>query len=238
MGAVLTEGMVRTLLDNGRPEMVFQPVFDLREFGVGVRKVVGFEALARFSSGFGPAQWFSAASRVGLGLELELAAVRAALSRLAELPPDAYLSVNASPSTMTSHEVVEVLAGAPFGRVVMEVSEQPAMELFEGVRQALYGFRVLGLQLAVDDVGAGPVSLRQLLRLQPDIIKIDVTLTRDIDQEPDRRALVAALRVFADDIGSVVVAEGIERPSQLDTLLELGVRYGQGFHLAPPAALP
>jgi EAL domain-containing protein (putative c-di-GMP-specific phosphodiesterase class I) len=225
LGAVLTEGMVRTLLDNGRPEMVFQPVFDLREFGVGVRKVVGFEALARFSSGFGPAQWFLAASRAGLGLELELAAVRAALSRLAELPPDAYLSVNASPSTMTSHEV-------------MEVSEQPAMELFEGVRQALYGFRVLGLQLAVDDVGAGPVSLRQLLRLQPDIIKIDVTLTRDIDQEPDRRALVAALRVFADDIGSVVVVEGIERPSQLDTLLELGVRYGQGFHLAPPAALP
>lgn len=91
---------------------------------------------------------------------------------------------------------------------------------------------------AVDDAGSGYASLRHILRLKPDIIKLDIDLTRAIDLDPARRALAAALVTFADKIGAIIVAEGIETASELDTLRELGVTYGQGYHLARPGPLP
>ena len=91
--------------------------------------------------------------------------------------------------------------------------------------------------MAIDDAGAGFASLRHTLRIAPDIVKLDLSLTRDIDTDRAKRALAAALVSFAEEVGSALVAEGIETAGELQTLRDLGVGYGQGFFLARPGDL-
>jgi EAL domain-containing protein (putative c-di-GMP-specific phosphodiesterase class I) len=93
------------------------------------------------------------------------------------------------------------------------------------------------VRIAVDDAGAGYAGLQHILSLRPDVIKLDLQLTRNVDSDPARRALSACLVKFADEIGAEVVAEGIETPAELDTLRTLGIRWGQGFYLGRPAPL-
>ena len=97
--------------------------------------------------------------------------------------------------------------------------------------------RALGVKIAIDDAGAGYASLRHTLALAPDIVKVDISLVRSIDLDRGRRALASALISFADEMAMTIIAEGIETAAELDTLRELGVRFGQGYHLAEPAAL-
>ena len=89
----------------------------------------------------------------------------------------------------------------------------------------------------MDDVGAGYASLRHALQLAPDMVKMDISLTRGIDRDAGRRALAAALISFAGDTNMTIVAEGIETAGELHALRELGVRYGQGFYLSRPSPL-
>jgi EAL domain-containing protein (putative c-di-GMP-specific phosphodiesterase class I) len=154
--------------------MVFQPIADLRH-----GEVVGVEALARFSSEpqQGPDRWFEDATQVGLRVELEIAAVRAAIARIDDLPSGAYLSVNLSPETILVPAFVEFVHEAPCQRLVVEVTEHAPVEDYEQLRVALADYRASGGLLAVDDAGAGFASLRHILRLAPDIIKLDVSLT-------------------------------------------------------------
>jgi hypothetical protein len=87
----------------------------------------------------------------------------------------------------------------------------------------------------IDDAGAGFASLRHVLGLHPDVIKLDLSLTRTIDSDPVRRALAASLVAFAREIGATIVAEGIETRAELEALRALGVTHGQGYYLARPA---
>ena len=102
---------------------------------------------------------------------------------------------------------------------------------------AMSAWRASGARLAVDDAGAGFASFRHVLELEPDVIKLDMSLTRDIDRDPRRRALARGLIGFAAELGIEIVAEGIETPAQLATLQEL-VGLGQGMLLGPPLPLP
>ncbi len=226
---------VRMALAGDALRTVFQPIADLR-----TGRVCSLEALARFASEpqRSPAVWFAEASEVGLRLELELAALRLALSHLASLPSDLRLSINLSPETVTSAPCREILAVVPGKRLIIEVTEDAPVEDYDEVNAALRGLRAQGGQLAIDDAGAGFASLRHILRLEPDIIKLDLTLTRGIDTDRRRRALAAALISFASEIGASIVAEGIESRAELDALRDLGVDYGQGYYLARPEPLP
>ncbi len=93
------------------------------------------------------------------------------------------------------------------------------------------------MRLAVDDAGAGFASLRHILRLDPDLIKVDMALTQDIAGDRASRAVTRALASFADEIGAVVVAEGVETAEQVAALRSLGVHYAQGFHLGRPVEM-
>lgn len=225
-------GRVRRTIDDGGPEIVFQPIVDLQ-----THDVVGLEALARFPPADpDPQSWFAEAAAVGLRAELEVSAVRAALRALPELPRGSYLSVNVSPDVLTSDECLDALRQAPADRLVIEVTEHAPVQDYLGVGQALEPLRRRGARLAVDDAGAGFASLRHILRLAPDIIKLDIALTRDIDRDRARRALASGLIAFASEMGATIVAEGIETDGEITTLRELGVRFGQGFFLAKPSA--
>ena len=95
--------------------------------------------------------------------------------------------------------------------------------------------RSWGLRIAIDDAGSGYASLRHILNIRPDIIKLDIALTRAIDSDPARQALAIALVSFRQDIDAVLVAEGIETLAQLEALVRLGLRHGQGYYLGRPA---
>ncbi|MGZ5354682.1 MAG: EAL domain-containing protein, partial [Actinomycetota bacterium] len=102
---------------------------------------------------------------------------------------------------------------------------------------SLQRLRALGARIAIDDAGAGFASLRHILLIAPEIIKIDISLTSRIDTDPRRRALAAALVSFAKEMSIEVVAEGIESEEEYAALLSLGVRLGQGYHLGRPAPI-
>jgi EAL domain-containing protein (putative c-di-GMP-specific phosphodiesterase class I)/DNA-binding NarL/FixJ family response regulator len=225
---------IRDVLDNGRLSMVFQPIVDLEK-----DVVVGFEALARFPSAPDrPTEtWFTEAAAVGLRLELELAAVEAALAILPEAPAEPYLSVNAMPETLASNGFADLLEAAPAHRLVVEITEHAPVRDYEALNRAMRRMRGRGIRLAVDDAGSGFSSLRHILHLAPDIIKIDNALTRNVYKDPARRALAAGLISFAAELGATIVAEGIQSRHELDALRDLGVRYGQGFYLGHPGPI-
>ena len=121
---------------------------------------------------------------------------------------------------------------------MLELTEHAGIADYNELAEALAPLRESGVRLSVDDAGAGFASLRHILNLRPDIIKLDIGLIRGIDADPARRALASALVGFAAEIGAVIVAEGIETPDELATLCALRVTYGQGYHLARPGGLP
>ncbi len=171
-------------------------------------------------------------------VDLELAATAMALTEVHRLPPDIYLALNLSHRTTMSPRLLELFANSRAEFVMIELTEHERVEDYEGLEAALNELRRLGIRLAIDDAGAGYSSLRHILALDPDIIKLDISITRDIDKDRRRRALARGLVAFAEEMESAIVAEGIETQAELDTMLELNVHFGQGFFLARPAPLP
>ncbi|MCK9897824.1 EAL domain-containing protein [Frankia sp. AgB32] len=218
------------LIDNGGPRVVFQPVRDLAD-----GTVLGVEALSRFpGSSHGPQWWFAAAHNVGLGADLEKAAIRQALRALGHLPPGVLLGVNASPTTITT-ELVELLVNArPAGHLVIEVTENEQLgdSTLDGNLAAL---RLGGVRLAIDDLGTGYSSLEHVIRLHPDYIKIDASIIRNIDVDPVRRAVTSGIVSISRELSEQVIAEGVETASQLRAIIQAGIPYGQGYLLGPPA---
>jgi EAL domain-containing protein (putative c-di-GMP-specific phosphodiesterase class I)/FixJ family two-component response regulator len=213
--------------------MVFHPIVDLE-----TRREIGVEALARFGSipVKPPDRWFAEATALELGLQLQLRTLKEALEALPKIPDGTFLSVNCSHHAAESSEFAERLDGVE-ERIVLEITEHEAIEDYGALAEALAPLRARGLRVAVDDVGAGYASLRHALQLAPDMVKMDISLTRGIDRDPRRRALASALISFAGETHMTIVAEGIETAGELHALRELGVRYGQGFYLARPAPL-
>ena len=220
----------------GGPERLtvhLQPVIELSSGSVW-----GLEALARFPGHPqpGPSEWFRAAGIAGWGSALETIALCGALDVLDNLPQDLMLSVNLSPTALLQPEVTELLLDASPGRLLVEITEHERVVDYPTLLDALATLRAAGLRIGIDDFGAGHSSLRHVLQLAPDVVKLDLSITRDVDTDPSRQALVEAMLAFCSRVGAVVVAEGIEEPGELATLLELGVHYGQGWYLARPAA--
>ncbi|MEA2494120.1 MAG: diguanylate cyclase [Thermoleophilaceae bacterium] len=209
---------------------VFQPLVAL-----ATGRVSGYEALTRFKQPpkrF-PDQWFNLAARVGMGGALEAAAIKKALA-VPDRPAGAYLSLNLSPSTLRAPEVEAVLPQDLTG-LVIEVTEHELAADDDVLSVDLDALRARGARIAVDDAGAGYAGLQQLMRVAPDLIKLDRSLVQNIHEDPAKQALVDAFVRFGRRTGAQVVAEGIETEEELRVLADLDVTYGQGYFLAKPA---
>ena len=123
-------------------------------------------------------------------------------------------------------------------RIVIELTEHVPIEDYAAVHASMASMRERGSRLAADDLGAGYAGFRHLIRLQPDIIKLDISLVRGIHRSKGQRALASALVAFAADVGARVIAEGVEEPGELDALRDIGVPWAQGFFLGRPVPLP
>jgi EAL domain-containing protein (putative c-di-GMP-specific phosphodiesterase class I)/ActR/RegA family two-component response regulator len=216
-------------------DVVYQPIFDLRE-----GRPVGAEALSRFAvtAMGGPAAWFEEAADLGLGVELEMTAIRLAVGGLDRLDTDLALAVNASPETCCSPELRELVESVEAERLVLEITEHAPVADYGRLLAALAPLRERGVRLAIDDTCSGYASLRHVLHLRPDTIKLDITLTRGIEADPARRALVEAIVKFAPSVGAEVLAEGVETVQHLHALTMSGVALGQGYYLGRPGPVP
>jgi diguanylate cyclase (GGDEF)-like protein len=214
------------------PRMVYQDIYRLD----GLQSV-GVEALSRFPTpGPAPDVWFTTATRMGAGVRLELAALLNAVETLPALD-DRFLALNVSPATIMTPAFHELASRLPLFRIVLEITEHEAVEDYDALSRLLAPYREDGLRIAVDDAGAGFASMRHILALVPDFIKLDISLVRGIDADAGRQALAAALTAFADRTDAVVIAEGIETETELRALRDLDVGYGQGYFLGRPGAL-
>lgn len=214
--------------------VVAQPIVDLAD-----GRTHAVESLTRFH---GPAArtpdvWFAEAEEVGLRTTLELAVASTALAQLPLLRADISMMVNLSPATVLSGRLVEVLTGVPLERVVLELTEHAPVNDYRALAAMLRPWRSMGARLAVDDAGGGYASFAHILNLDPDLIKLDNSLTHEIHTDPHRRALARALVGFAREMGVEVIAEGVEGPAELEALRELGTHHVQGFHVGRPRPL-
>ncbi len=214
--------------------MAFQPIFE-----IDAPRPCGFEALCRFESDpyRSPDKWFDEARQVDRAIELELCVIAAALKTLPVLPPHITLSVNASPATVTSGRLADAFADHPLERIVVEVTEHAIIDDYDGLIRELRLLAFRGVSIAIDDVGAGYSGLSHILKLRPDIIKLDLALIRSVDTDMARQSLVKAMVHFADQTAARVIAEGVETRDELAKLRDLGVHRCQGYLLGKPANL-
>ena len=223
--------------DPGALQIVLQPILDMDR-----QEIAGMEALARFSGEpyRTPDVWFAEAWRVGLGADLEMHAVEAACRRLPGVPGNAYLAVNVSAQTILDQRFHRLLAGLgeQAARLVVEVTEHAAVDDYDTLADAIARVRATGARLAVDDAGAGYASMQHILRLRPDIVKLDRSIIADSDSDPARRALIGAMCNFGASLGVTVVAEGVETGAELAVLAEEGLHHAQGYYLSRPATDP
>ncbi|MDP8974806.1 MAG: response regulator [Actinomycetota bacterium] len=193
---------------------------------------VGYEALTRFSDGTRPDLRFAEAAAVDLGVALELATLRAALEDAGALPAGSFLSVNVSPALAMAGADLRELLGTCDRPLVIELSEHDPVDDYQALREALDPLPEPWI--CVDDAGSGFSSLRHVLALEPDFVKLDRSWVAGIDSDPARQSLVAGLGHFAHTSGCRLIAEGIESDSELRMLQALGVELGQGFLLGHP----
>ncbi len=229
--AIIDEGSIRTLV---------HPVLRLSDL-----TIIGYEALSR-----GPAadefEWpeklFRVAYDADLVIQLERLCRRRAFEVARDLPKGRLLFINIEPDAVGDPELrglmLETLlasAGVTPRDIVLEITERSAITDFGTFRAMLEYLRVPGFNVGIDDGGAGYASLQCLAELRPEWLKIDRSLIAEVDTDDVRRTLVASMAQFAERADVLLIAEGIERQSQLDVLREIGVEYGQGFLFGEPA---
>jgi EAL domain-containing protein (putative c-di-GMP-specific phosphodiesterase class I) len=223
------------LIERDDLRVAYQPIFDLHR-----EDCLGIEALARFPEPFGgPEETLVAAGRLGLRLELERLVARQAWNMLPLLGRGQFLALNVSPGALVelAHRA-NLAEDLDVSQLVVEVTEHAIVECYEDLHRQLTPLRRRGMRIAVDDAGAGYASLRHVLELRPDFIKIDRSLIDGIARDHARRAAVSAFLSIAVDIGSRVIAEGVECPADLLAVRELGLHAVQGYLLGRPSADP
>lgn len=229
----------RKIIEEPRLTVVYQPIVDLRS-----GSVLGWESLARgpadsrFQS---PAVLFSFAEETGSLFGLERTCREQAIGGIGPLVPGQKLFLNIHPHTVgdpkfTAGETIRLLNdyGLSPEQVVFEITERHPIRDFTLFFHTIEHYRSQGYQVAIDDVGAGYSGLWTLGQLRPDFVKVDMSIVRGVDSNPVNRALVEVLVSFADKMGCSVIAEGIETETELSSLMDMGVHYGQGFFLAKP----
>ena len=215
-------------------ETAYQPIVDL-----SARKIVGYEALTRSrTDNFTkePALLFSIARESGKIKELDRLCVEVALMSGQKLGPGKKIFINLNLETLIDPRIMkEIFAKKKligFENIVIEITEQSILRSFEKVRDALFELKEQGVSIAIDDVGGGAVSLRDVAVLKPDYMKFDRSLIRQIDSNSTKQQIVLSLILFANGIKAITTAEGIETKEEYTMVQSLGVSLAQGHYFA------
>ncbi|HXK16165.1 MAG TPA: EAL domain-containing response regulator [Polyangiaceae bacterium] len=217
--------------------VVYQPIVSNR-----ARKVYGYEALMRsaepeFPS---PPHLLTAAEHAGALHELGRIVRQRAVEGLHGAANDTLLFLNLHPRDLTDPELTRpgTLLSQSAQRIVLEITERASLSGIDDLKPTLAALRRLGFRIAIDDLGAGYAGLTSFALLEPEIVKLDMSLTRAIDQSPVKQKLVASISSLCRDMGMTIVAEGVETMSERDTLTTLGCDLLQGHLFGLPARWP
>ena len=226
----------RGLLEPGAIRAVFQPIVRLSDL-----QPIGYEGLARFPTPPGlvalpPDVTLAAAARTGQRHDLEVACW-AAIGEAGAPPEGRLLFVNVGPDAL-GHPGLERLAGRLPSRLVIELTEQDAVQDIKRIRERLRPWIGRGALVAVDDAGAGFTSLEYVAEIRPDFLKLCRGMVAGVDGDASRQAVLRATIAFAREVGARVVAEGVERPEELEVLRAADVDFGQGWLFGRPASSP
>lgn len=237
--SIKLSAMFRSILRNGQISMLFQPIYDFKK-----GTVLAWEALARGPRGSeleSPALLFDFAEQTGQLFVLEQTCRSKALETVGALAPGQRLFLNIHPRavvdpTFAPGSTLELIEnhGLKPDNIVFEITERHSIKDFTSFHRTLDHYRSQGFKIAVDDAGTGYSGLSTIAALKPDYIKVDMSLVRDIDKDPVRRALMETMVTLANRIGSEIIAEGIETRNEAGALIEIGVHYGQGYFLSRP----
>lgn len=231
-----TAAFFQKILKEHKIRTVYQPIADLKKL-----EIVGYEALTRAISDYPINEatlLFAIARQTDCVKQLDRLCVEFALKAAQKLAKGLHLSLNLNVETLLDGAVVKDITAfkgrLAYEDIVIEVTEQSLFRSFDKVRDALEVFREAGASVAIDDVGGGAVSLRDVAILKPNYIKFDRSLIRQIDTSTAKQQIVMSLNKFADGIGAKTVAEGIETPEEMKAVLMCGADLGQGYYLARP----
>lgn len=232
-----------SLIQNRDVSILFQPILDLAN-----GDIFGIEALCRGpvnTKYFDPINLLTSAENVGLLYPLESMIRENSIRKFSGLGLSAKLFLNLTPKIVNEPEfakgqtrrLVKHLGLKPC-QVVFEITERSSIKDFASFRKALEHYREQGFLVAVDDAGAGYSSLQAIAELHPDFIKVDMSLIRNIESNPTKKALLETFVTFAGKINSSLIAEGIETEQELKTIKNLGITFGQGYLLGKPQPEP
>ncbi len=234
--------LMRHIISQEKIRTVYQPIVSLR-----TGDIKGYEALSRGPESTiyeYPAQLFSAADRYNCLLELEELCNSLAVANAVAGLGNNYLFLNINPlvlNTLNYHQghIQQVLRrhGIDFSKVVLELTERSEIENYANLREALRYYRNQGFLIAIDDAGAGYSSLQAIAELSPEFVKMDMSLVRNIDKIPIKRAMMETFVDFCSKINAHIIAEGIETIEELEVLSNSGCDFGQGFFLACPGSI-
>ncbi|HEY7599548.1 MAG TPA: EAL domain-containing protein, partial [Candidatus Limnocylindrales bacterium] len=224
-------GRVRQTIRQRAFGMAVQPIHELAS-----GEVVGYEALARFTDGTPPDRVLADAAAVGMEVQLDLALIRAALETTARLPARRFINLNVCPATVLQGRSLAGLLRGIEREIVLEITEHSQITDYDAFRRAI-GRLGPHVRLAVDDTGSGYASLRHILELRPDVVKLDRNLVQGVDSDEARRALIAGIRHFTQLAGCDLIAEGVETQAELDALRSMGVSFAQGYLLGRPLGI-
>ncbi len=217
--------------------VAYQPIVSLRQ-----RKVVAYEALVRSDEPHlaTPGALFDAADRLRRRWDLGRAIRAAVTLALGQGVPPHDVHINVDPYDLLDPELfADDTDFTRFSsRLVLEITERASLESIENVRLRVRSLRDKGFRIAIDDLGAGYAGLNNFAILEPDIVKIDMLLTRGIDRDPTKRKLVGGIVSLCQELGCTVVVEGVETREERDVLAELRCDLLQGYLFARPQRIP
>lgn len=234
---------LKEILEQHQLNAIFQPIVHMQG-----GEIVGYEGLIRGPSDsplHSPMNLFKVARAHGLSVEVEHMCRRVVIERFAELGLQGKLFLNVSPEMLllpharhgeTLAYIQEV--GLNPDRVIIELTENQPTYDYDLLREAAMHYRGMGFEIAIDDLGEGFSSLRLWSELRPEYVKIDMHFVQGINQDPVKLQFVRSIQEIAEESGTIVIAEGIETQTELLLIRDLGIAYGQGYHIARPHANP
>ena len=234
---------LKEILEQRQLNALFQPIINMQR-----GEIVGYEGLIRGPSDsplHSPMNLFKVALAHGLGVDVEHLCRQVVIERFAELGLQGKLFLNVSPEMLLQPQARhgETLAylqevGLNPDRVIIELTENQPTYDYDLLREAAMHYRGMGFEIAIDDLGEGFSSLRLWSELRPEYVKIDMHFVQGINQDPVKLQFVRSIQEIAEESGTVVIAEGIETQTELMMIRDLGIAYGQGYHIARPHASP
>ena len=213
--------------------MAFQPIVSW-----GGRSLFGFEALMRTDEPAlkNPALLLDAAERLGSIHELGRTVRNRSAAAFKSAPADAVLFVNLHPLELNDEHLLSLESPLSkiASRVVLEVTERSSLGEVHEARARVQALQALGFRIAVDDLGAGYAGLSHFVQLEPNVVKLDMSLVRSVDQQPTKQSVVRSMVKLCQELGLQVICEGIETTAERDTIAALGCDLMQGYLFAKP----